>query len=136
VTVALYMDEHVHRAITTSLRLRGVDVLTAQDDGRRHVPDQVLLDRATELRRILFSQDEDLLVEANLRQRERIPFAGVVYAHQLQVSIGVCVRELELLAKIAVRKLAVQAAGLSKSPADFFGSAPTVLSGALKGKSK
>jgi hypothetical protein len=80
------MDEHVHRAITTSLRLRGVDVLTAQDDGRRHVPDHVLLDRATELLRILFSQDEDLLAEANHRQRELIPFAGVVYAHQLQVS--------------------------------------------------
>lgn len=100
-TVALYMDEHVHRAITTSLRLRGVDVLTAQDDGRRHVPDHVLLDRATELLRILFSQDEDLLAEANHRQRELIPFAGVVYAHQLQVSIGACVRELELIAKIA-----------------------------------
>jgi len=101
VTVALYMDEHVHRAITTSLRLRGVDVLTAQDDGRRHVPDHVLLDRATELQRILFSQDEDLLAEANRRQRERIPFAGVVYAHQLRVSIGACVRELEVIAKVA-----------------------------------
>lgn len=99
-TVALYMDEHVHRAITTSLRLRGVDVLTAQAEGRRHVPDHVLLDRATELGRVLFS-DEDLLAEANHRQRERIPFAGVVYAHQLQVSIGTCVRELELIAKIA-----------------------------------
>jgi len=43
VTVALYMDEHVHRAITVGLRLRGVDVLTAQDDGRRHVPDHELL---------------------------------------------------------------------------------------------
>ena len=84
-TVALYMDEHVHRAITTSLRLRGVDVLTAQDDGRRHVPDRVLLDRATELRRVLFSQDEDLLAEANHRQREAIPFAGVVYAPTTRV---------------------------------------------------
>lgn len=100
-TVALYMDEHVHRAITTSLRLRGVDVLTAQDDGRRHVTDTVLLDRATELGRVLFSQDEDLLAEANHRQRERIPFAGIAYAHQLQASIGACVRELELIAKIA-----------------------------------
>lgn len=70
-TVALYMDEHIHRAITTGLRLRGVDVLTAQDDGRRQVPDHVLLDRATELRHVLFSQDEDLLAEANHRQRER-----------------------------------------------------------------
>jgi len=82
VTVALYMDEHVHRAITTGLRLRGVDVLTAQDDGRRHVPDALLLDRATELERVLFSQDEDLLIEANHRHRAGIPFAGVVYAHQ------------------------------------------------------
>jgi len=101
VTVALYMDEHIHRAITTGLRLRGVDVLTAQDDGRRQVPDHVLLDRATELRRVLFSQDEDLLAEANHRQRERIPFAGVVYAHQLHVYIGTCVRELEIIAKVA-----------------------------------
>lgn len=103
-TVALYRDEHVHRAITTSLRLRGVDVLTAQDDGHRHVPDHVLLDRATELGRVLFSQDEDLLAEANHRQRGQKAFAGVVYAHQLQVSIGACVRELELIAKIANQK--------------------------------
>jgi hypothetical protein len=101
VTVALYMDEHVHRAITTSLRLRGVNVLTAQDDGRRHVPDHILLDRATELRRVLFSQDEDLLAEANHRQKEGIPFAGVVYAHQLHASIGACVQGLELIAKVA-----------------------------------
>ena len=31
-SVALYMDEHVHRAITVGLRLRGVEVLTAQED--------------------------------------------------------------------------------------------------------
>lgn len=91
----------LHRAITTNLRLRAVDVLTAQDDGRRNVPDHALLDRATELRRVLFSQDEDLLAEANHRQRESIHFAGVVYAHQLHVSIGICVRELELIAKVA-----------------------------------
>lgn len=59
-TVALYMDEHVPRAITVGLRLRGVDVLTAQDDGQRHMPDDILLDRASDLVRVLFSQDEDL----------------------------------------------------------------------------
>jgi predicted nuclease of predicted toxin-antitoxin system len=58
-SVALYMDEHVHRAITVGLRLRGMDVLTAQDDGQRNTPDNVLLDRAAELGRVLFSQDED-----------------------------------------------------------------------------
>ena len=100
-SVALYMDEHVHRAITVGLRLRGMDVLTAQDDGRRNTPDDVLLDRATELGRVLFSQDEDLLVEAQHRQVEGRPFSGVIYAHQLRVTIGVCVRDLELIARAA-----------------------------------
>jgi hypothetical protein len=31
-SVALYMDVHVHAAVTEQLRRRGVDVLTAQDD--------------------------------------------------------------------------------------------------------
>ena len=100
-TVALYMDEHVHRAITVGLRLRGVDVLTVQEDGRRGAKDEVLLDRATELQRVLFSQDEDLLEEANRRQTQQIPFAGVVYAHQLYVTLGTCIRDLELIAKVA-----------------------------------
>jgi predicted nuclease of predicted toxin-antitoxin system len=98
-SVALYMDEHVHRAITVGLRLRGVDVLTAQDDGRRNTPDDVLLDRATELGRVMFSQDEDLLAEAKRRQVEGHLFSGVIYAHQLRVTIGACVRDLELIAK-------------------------------------
>jgi hypothetical protein len=101
VSVAFYMDEHVHRAITSGLRLRGVDVLTAQEDARSQTPDDVLLARATELKRVLFSQDEDFLAEAARRQELGIPFAGVVYAHQLNVTIGICVRDLELIAKAA-----------------------------------
>ena len=95
------MDVHVHRAITTGLRLREVDVLTAQEDGRRTVSDDALLERATELQRVLFSQDEDLLAEAKHRQTAGIHFAGVIYGHQLRVSIGDCVRDLELLARAA-----------------------------------
>jgi len=100
-SVALYMDEHVHRAITAGLRLRGVDVLTVQDDNRRNTPDDVLLDRATELGRVIFTQDEDLLAEAKRRQVEYILFSGVIYAHQLRTTIGVCVRDLELIAQAA-----------------------------------
>jgi predicted nuclease of predicted toxin-antitoxin system len=98
-TVALYMDVHVHRAITTGLRLRNVDVLTAQEDGHRTAEDDRLLDRVTELKRVLFTQDEDLLAEAKRRQEEGIPFAGIIYAHQLRITIGRCVNELELIAR-------------------------------------
>ena len=100
-TLALYMDVHVHRAITAGLLMRNVDVITAQEDGYRTALDDRLLDRATELQRVLFTQDEDLLAEAKHRQIENIPFAGVIYAHQLRITIGRCVQDLELIAKLA-----------------------------------
>jgi predicted nuclease of predicted toxin-antitoxin system len=61
-SIALYMDQHVPRAITNGLRLRGVDVLTAHEDGTSELDDASLLDRATELKRVLFTQDDDLLI--------------------------------------------------------------------------
>ena len=98
-SIRLYMDVHVRRAVVVGLRLRGVDVLTAQEDGAERLSDPKLLDRATELSRVLFSQDRDLLTEATERQRTGRHFAGVVYAHQLRISIGQCIHDLELIAK-------------------------------------
>lgn len=98
-TVALYMDEHIPRPITEELRRRGVDVLTVQEDNRQGTPDSELLNRATELQRIIFSQDQDFLAEANLRQAEGIYFSGVIFARQMRVSIGDCIRDLEIIAK-------------------------------------
>ena len=47
---------------------------------------------------MLFSHDDDLLAEAARRQVAGIPFGGVIYAHQLRVSIGVCIDDLTLIA--------------------------------------
>ena len=49
---------------------------------------------------MLFSQDEDLLAEAALRQRRGEFFAGVVFAPQVEVSVGICVRDLEIICKV------------------------------------
>jgi predicted nuclease of predicted toxin-antitoxin system len=97
--LSLYMDVHVPRAITRSLTIAGVDVITAQEDGCARMPDPELLDRAGSLGRILFSRDNDLLVEASRRQRQAVPFAGVIFAHQMRVNIGQCVHDLHLLAE-------------------------------------
>jgi predicted nuclease of predicted toxin-antitoxin system len=107
VSLALYMDVHVPLAITRGLRRRGVDVLTAQQDGAAELPDERLLDRAAELGRILFSRDQDLLVEAARRMRSGKAFAAVVFARQADVSISRCVADLELLAKSATPEDAV-----------------------------
>ena len=98
-SVGLYMDVHVPAAITRGLLLRDVDVLTAQLDGTTRLEDPELLDRSTELGRVLFSQDEDLLAEATMRQRSGKHFGGVIYVHQTGITIGRAVNDLEILAQ-------------------------------------
>ncbi len=91
------MDENVLDAITRGQRSRNVDVLSAQEDGRRRTDDRIILARATALKRVLFSQDTDLLALAVERQRENdFTFSGVVYAHQDE-PVGRCIDDLELL---------------------------------------
>jgi predicted nuclease of predicted toxin-antitoxin system len=97
--VALYMDVHVHSAITEGLRSRGVDVLTAQEDDSARLDDPALLDRATERGRVLFTQDQDFLREGPLRQRLGMPFAGIIFAAQNQSLLGRYVADLELIAQ-------------------------------------
>jgi hypothetical protein len=99
VSLNLYMDVHVRRAITNGLRRRNVNVLTAQEDGGDELDDPPLLDRATSLKRVLFSQDQDLLIEAARRQRTGELFAGVIYVHQEKLTIGQIVKDLELISK-------------------------------------
>lgn len=96
---ALYIDAHIPRAITLGLRLRGIDVLTAQEDNTADFPDSELLNRAQVLQRVMFTFDDDMIVIATKRQREGIAFAGVIYAHPLHSSIGTCIRDLEIMAK-------------------------------------
>ncbi len=98
-SLAVYMDVHVPLAITLGLRRRGVDVLTSQQDGTTEMPDDQLLDKATQLGRILFTRDQDLLVEAAKRLRNGNLFSTVIFARQLDVSIGQCVSDLETIAK-------------------------------------
>ena len=93
------MDVHIPAAITVGLRRRHIDVLTSQEDGTRENDDISLLERATELGRVLFSQDQDLLQITSEWQHTERCFAGLVFSAQQGVSIGQCVEDLELLAQ-------------------------------------
>ena len=68
-SISLYFDHQVRLAIAEGLRQRGVD------------------------------QDDDFLAIAAQWLREGKPFAGLVYAHQLSITVGQAVRDLELIAK-------------------------------------
>ena len=99
-SLSLYMDHHVPAPVTAGLRLRGVDCLTAEADGTATLADEQLLQRASDLGRVLFSQDLDLLEIAAAWQEAGRDFAGLVYARQLGITIGNAVRDLELVAKV------------------------------------
>ena len=96
--IDLYMDVQFPLTVTEQLRLRNVDVIVAQEDRAARLSDPELLDRASELGRVLVTQDKDFLVEASLRQKTNRAFVGVIYVPQIGLSIGRCVADLELLA--------------------------------------
>src|SRR5687768_6261398 len=91
------MDEHVPGPITDGLRTRRVDVLTVQEDGMAGAHDEAIVARATALGRVVFTRDEDFLAIASDLQARGGTFSGVIYAHQLRLSIGDCIRELGLI---------------------------------------
>ncbi len=99
-SLSLYMDVNVQRPVTDTLRVRGVDVLTAADEGNSRLPDPMLLDRATTLGRVLYTQDKDFLVEAARRQQAGVFFAGVIFSRQQTVTVRRQIDDLELLAKV------------------------------------
>jgi hypothetical protein len=97
--VQLYLDVHVDKAIHDQLRLRGVDVVRAQDDGAGEMPDEELLQHATELGRVIFTQDLRFKAMAENWQGQGKTFSGLLFGNQLGVTIGTYVKDLELIAK-------------------------------------
>ena len=98
-SVRFYLDVHIPKAIVQGLRLRGVDALTAQDDGSKCLADEAMIERATALGRVLVPSDHDFLAIADACSAAGRPFSGIVFSHPLRVSIGVAVRDLDLIAK-------------------------------------
>ena len=97
-SVRLYMDVHVPRSFSDQLRRRGVDVLTAIEDGAAELRDDELLDRVHALDRVLFTQDIRFCAMAEEWQRKSRPFSGLIFGHQLAGTVGQFVNDLELIA--------------------------------------
>ncbi|MFH1265740.1 MAG: DUF5615 family PIN-like protein [Planctomycetota bacterium] len=93
------MDHHVPSAVTRGLRRRGVDVLTAHEDGAADLDDEGLLARATELKRVVFTHDNDFLSIADRWQQGGRLFCGVIYTHQQNVTVGQAIEQLQLIAE-------------------------------------
>lgn len=97
-SIALYFDESVNQAICNGLRLNGVTILTAQEDGRRATDDNKILARATALNYPLVTADQDFLAIAATCLKQSISFSGVIFL-PAQIPIGYAIATLEIYAK-------------------------------------
>jgi len=97
--IQFYTDENVNGHIIHGLRLRGIDILTARDDHRNETNDNLVFVRATELNRVLVSQDDDLLRIAEGWQRNGLEFAGLIYAHQDPTTVRQYIDDLDLISQ-------------------------------------
>jgi hypothetical protein len=75
-----------------------VDCLIARVDGMALADDEAILARATELGRVVLTQDTDFLGIAKAWLEAGREFAGVVYAPQMGVTIGGAILDVELIA--------------------------------------
>ena len=85
--------------MTASLRSRGLDVLTAQEDGCMTLTDPELLDRVTAQGRILVTYDADFLALAGERLAQQVDFSTII---RVSAAFGVTseiVDDIQLIAE-------------------------------------
>ena len=112
-TLRLYLDHHVPAAVSEGLRLRGVDVLTAYEDGSAELEDHPFFKGRLSWAASSSTQDTDLLAVASEWQKTGREFAGLLYGHQLQLTIGQAIRHLELAADVLQSRRHEEPSGVS-----------------------
>ena len=70
--VAFYADVHVPGPVILQLRLRGVEILAATEEGTNELPDEELLALASSLKRVMVTQDIRFRVLAEEWQRTAV----------------------------------------------------------------
>ena len=92
----IYADENIETAVIEGLRRRRIIVLSANELGYRGRFDEFHLVKAGELDAVVLTHDVDFLVMAS---RPGVKHRGIIFAHSKNVSVGNCIRGVELIAK-------------------------------------
>ena len=92
-SVKFYFDENVELAVCEQLKRAGIDAISARELGLLSYPDELHLQKAFELGRVLCTYDTDFLVlaaEGNLH-------SGILFAPERSMLIGHWVRDLRTI---------------------------------------
>ena len=91
--VRFYLDQHMSHALTSGLRARGIDVLTALETGRCGLPDSDQLAFATAEGRVMVSFDTDCLA----LHGTGVSHAGIAWCPATKYSVGQMIDALILV---------------------------------------
>jgi len=94
--IKLYLDEDVPEAIAVAMKLRGFDVLTTREAGRKGLTDREQLDFAHSVKRVLFTHNIADFVKIHIKcLKKEKDHSGIILSKQLP--IGVMVKALSKL---------------------------------------
>ncbi len=94
--IRFYLDENIPIAVSTQLKRRGIEAVTARDLGQLGDSDLNHLDRAAAMGFVLCTHDADYVEMA----AQGLAHAGIVFGQQHKHGIGDWVRYLELIAAL------------------------------------
>jgi predicted nuclease of predicted toxin-antitoxin system len=94
-TIRFHLDEHVPHAVADGLRRIGAEVTTSTDAGLLGALDLQQLAYAVSEDRVLFTEDQDFLTLAAIKEH-----TGIAYCDRNTRSIGDIIRGLELIWEI------------------------------------
>lgn len=99
---SILTDENTARGIADALASHGWDVVRGIRAVEQGTEDEILLNKAVELGRVLLTRDVDLEVLAHRWMREWRPFPGIIFwrqeARQQKSTLGEVVQAVEELA--------------------------------------
>ncbi|MFW0860320.1 MAG: DUF5615 family PIN-like protein [Dehalococcoidia bacterium] len=92
----LLCDEHVPYPIVEGLRRRGIDIVTVQEIGLASTRDEIIMARAREEGRIIYTRDADFLRHSRGGHKH----SGIFYHHPLTYSIGEAIQKVALACEV------------------------------------
>src|SRR3990170_7121353 len=93
----IFADENIERSIIDGLRRRKIEVICAKELGYEGMPDEFHIQKASEIKAVILTHDFDFL---RIASKPGINHCGIVFAHSKNVSIGQCIRGVELIINI------------------------------------
>lgn len=97
----IYADENIERSIVDGLRRRNIEIVSARELGYLNKPDEFHLRKALELNAVVLTHDTDFL---RMASSPNIKHNGIIFSHSKNVSIGQCIREVELIVNVLTDK--------------------------------